>query len=72
MQATFPGPIAVERNGRFEVVGWSQSTINDDRVTTRVSGRFTGRRVASGRLKYRGGFGGEFCSGKVTWTATHE
>jgi hypothetical protein len=64
----FPGPLQVGRNGRFGVAGVARQ-LDGDRVITRVDGRFTARRVASGRLSYRGGFDGEFCSGKVRWTA---
>jgi hypothetical protein len=66
----FPGPLGVKRNGGFAVAGVAQG--NGGRVTTRVAGRFTGRRMASGTLSYRGGFFGEFCSGAITWTATRE
>ena len=66
----FPGPLAVKRDGRFAVTGVGQSS--DGRVTTKVAGRFTARRMASGTLSYRGGFAGEFCSGAITWTATRE
>ncbi len=67
----FPGPLRVRRNGRFGVTG-TASSIDGGRVTTKVAGRFTGRRRAAGRLSYRGGFAGEFCSGAITWTATRE
>lgn len=66
----FPGPLHVGRKGRFGVTGIAQSN-DGDRVTTKVAGRFTGRRRVSGTLSYRGGFGGEFCSGAITWTARH-
>jgi hypothetical protein len=65
----FPGPLHVGRKGRFGVTGIAQS-IDGDRVTTKVAGRFTGRGRASGTLSYRGGFAGDFCSGAITWTAT--
>jgi hypothetical protein len=65
----FPGPLHVGGSGRFGVTGIAQSN-DSDRVTTKVAGRFSGRRRASGTLSYRGGFAGEFCSGAITWTAT--
>jgi hypothetical protein len=65
----FPGPLEVGRNGRFGTKAFSQQ-IDGDRVNMTIAGRFTGRRVASGKLTYRGGFDGEFCSGAVKWAAT--
>jgi hypothetical protein len=70
-QVGFPGPLRVRRNGRFGVTGIA-SSIDGGRVTTKVAGRFMGRRRAAGRLSYRGGFAGEFCSGAITWTATRD
>ena len=67
----FPGPLHVGRKGRFGITGIAQS-IDGGRVTTKVAGRFTGRRRASGTLSYRGGFAGEFCSGAITWAAKRE
>jgi hypothetical protein len=67
----FPGPLNVGRNGRFGRTGTAAS-IDGGRVVTKVAGRFTGRRRASGRLSYRGGFSGEFCSGAITWKATRD
>jgi len=66
--AGFPGPLGIGRKGRFARKGVGSSTAG--RVITWVTGRFTGRRRATGTLTYRGGFNGEFCSGRTTWTAT--
>jgi hypothetical protein len=65
----FPGPLHVGRIGRFGVRGIARSR-DGERVTTKVTGRFTGRRKASGTLSYRGGFDGEFCKGEVAWKAS--
>jgi hypothetical protein len=70
VEVGFPGPVEVKRNGHFSRTGVAQSS--DGRVITKVVGRFTRRRMASGTLWYRGGFAGEFCSGAITWSATRE
>ena len=69
-EVSFPGPLGVGRKGRFARAGFSHGPGNRVYVTTRVFGRFTSKRRASGTFSYDGGLAGEFCEGKVAWTAT--
>jgi hypothetical protein len=66
----FPGPLHVKTEGAFSRTGIGSG--GNGRVTTKVVGRYTGKRAASGSFTYRGGFFGESCTGEIAWTATRE